>query len=125
VLVVLVILGLLASVAAPQAMRYLGSARQDAARLQIQGLSTALELYRLDTGRYPSPEDGLNALFQRPSGAQRWNGPYVRRAGDLADPWSKPYRYRSPGEHGAFDLFTLGADDRQGGTGEDADVTSW
>lgn len=124
-LVVLVILGLLASVAAPQAMRYLGGAKHDAAKLQLSGLGTAVDLYRLDVGRYPTREEGLAALVQRPSGVDRWNGPYVRKADQLQDPWGRPYRYRSPGEHGAYDLFTLGADDRSGGTAEDRDVTSW
>ncbi|MFC0388351.1 type II secretion system major pseudopilin GspG [Muricoccus vinaceus] len=124
-LVVLVILGLLASVAAPQAMRYLGGAKHDAAKLQLQGLMTAVDLYRLDVGRYPTREEGLAALMQRPSGVDRWNGPYVRKADQLQDPWSRPYRYRFPGENGVYDLFTLGADDRAGGTGEDRDVTSW
>ena len=124
-LVVLVILGLLASVAAPQAMRYLGGAKHDAAKLQLSGLVTAVDLYRLDVGRYPTREEGLAALLQRPSGVDRWNGPYVRKADQLQDPWGRPYRYRSPGEHGAYDLFTLGGDDRPGGTAEDRDVTSW
>jgi general secretion pathway protein G len=124
-LVVLVILGLLASVAAPQAMRYLGGAKHDAAKLQLQGLVTAVDLYRLDVGRYPTREEGLAALLQRPSGVDRWNGPYVRKADQLLDPWSRSYRYRFPGEHGVYDLFTLGADDRPGGAAEDRDVTSW
>ncbi|MBB5693063.1 type II secretion system major pseudopilin GspG [Muricoccus pecuniae] len=124
-LVVLVILGLLAAVAAPQAMRYLGGAKHDAAKLQIQGLMTAVDLYRLDVGRYPSREEGLGALMQAPVGAPRWNGPYLRKADQLMDPWGRPYRYRAPGEHGPYDLFTLGADDRPGGAGEDTDVTSW
>ncbi|MBK1662685.1 type II secretion system major pseudopilin GspG [Paracraurococcus ruber] len=124
-LVVLVILGLLAAVAAPQAMRYLGGAKQDAAKLQLQGLATAIDLYRLDVGRYPSREEGLAALTQRPPGQERWNGPYVRKAEQLQDPWGRPWRYRAPGENGPYDLFSLGADDRQGGAGEDRDVTSW
>jgi general secretion pathway protein G len=124
-LVVLVILGLVASIAAPQAMRYLGGAKHDAAKLQLQGLMTAVDLYRLDVGRYPSREEGLTALVQAPSNAERWNGPYVRKADQLTDPWGRPYRYRAPGERGPVDLFTLGADDRTGGAGEDRDVTSW
>lgn len=124
-LVVLVILGLLAAVASPQAMRYLGSAKHDAAKLQLQGLSTAVDLYRLDVGRYPSREEGLAALVQKPSGQERWNGPYVRKAEQLQDPWGRAWRYRAPGEHGPYDLFSLGADDRAGGAGEDRDVTSW
>jgi general secretion pathway protein G len=124
-LVVLVILGVLVTVAAPQAMRYLGGAKQDGARLQLQSLSTAIDLYRLDTGRYPSREDGLAALVQAPAGQSRWNGPYIRKAEQLQDPWGRVWRYRAPGEHGAYDLFSLGADDRPGGAGEDRDVTSW
>jgi general secretion pathway protein G len=121
-LVVLVILGLLAAVAAPQAMRYLGGARHDAAKLQLQGIATAIDLYRLDVGRYP---EVLAALVQRPTGQERWNGPYLRRAEQLQDPWHRPWRYRLPGERGAYDVFSLGADDRPGGGGEDRDVTSW
>ena len=124
-LVVLVILGLLASVAAPQAMRYLGGARHNAAKLQHQGIATALDLYRLDLGRFPSQEEGLAALVQRPPGQERWGGPYIRKAEQLQDPWQRPWRYRVPGEHGAYDLFSLGADDRPGGDGEARDVTSW
>ena len=124
-LVVLVILGLLAAVAAPQAMRYLGGAKHDAAKLQLDGLVTAIDLYRLDNGRYPTRDEGLGALVQRPTGQERWNGPYVRKAEQLMDPWGRPWRYRAPGEHGAYDLFSLGSDDRQGGAAEDRDVTSW
>jgi general secretion pathway protein G len=124
-LVVLVILGLLVTVAAPQAMRYLGSAKHDGARLQLQSLSTAIDLYRLDTGRYPSRDQGLAALVQKPAGQERWNGPYIRKAEQLQDPWGRLFRYRAPGEHGPYDLFSLGADDRPGGVGEDSDVTSW
>jgi general secretion pathway protein G len=124
-LVVLVILGMLAAVAAPQAMRYLGGARHDAAKLQLQGLATAIDLYQLDVGRYPTREEGLAALVQRPPGQERWNGPYVRKAEQLQDPWRRAWRYRVPGEHGAYDLFSLGADDRPGGAAEDRDVTSW
>jgi general secretion pathway protein G len=124
-LVVLVILGLLAAVAAPQAMRYIGGAKQDAAKLQLQGLATAIDLYRLDIGRYPSREEGLAALVQKPAGLERWNGPYVRKAEQLQDPWGRVWRYRMPGEHGTYDLFSFGADDRPSGTGEDRDVTSW
>lgn len=124
-LVVLVILGLIAAIAAPQVLRYLGSARSDSARIQIHALVTALDLYRLDVGRYPSEQEGLIALHERPSGAERWNGPYVRRRDMLLDPWGRIYLYRIPGQRGDFDLFTLGADNAAGGNGEDRDVTSW
>jgi general secretion pathway protein G len=124
-LVVLAILGLLAAFAVPQVMNYLGGARSDAAKIQVSNLSTALDLYRLDAGRYPSTDEGLDGLVTRPSGADRWNGPYVKRQESLIDPWGEPYLYRSPGQHGAYDLFSLGADKAEGGEGEDRDLTSW
>lgn len=124
-LVVLVILGLLASVTAPAVARYLSGAKVDAAKLQIQQLSTTLDMYRLDTGSYPSQQEGLRALVQRPSGAQRWNGPYVRKPDMIKDPWGQEYVYRFPGEHGEVDIFSLGADKTSGGTGENQDLGSW
>ncbi len=124
-LVVLVILGLLAAFAVPQVMNYLGGARSDAANIQISNLSTALDLYRLDVGRYPSTEEGLTSLVTPPSGADRWNGPYVKKQESLIDPWGERYGFRSPGRYGAYDLFSLGADNAEGGDGEDRDLTSW
>ena len=124
-LVVLVILGLLASVTAPAVARYLSGAKVDAAKLQIQNLSTTLDMYRLDTGSYPSQQDGLKALVQRPSGAQRWNGPYLRKADMIKDPWGQEYKYRTPGERAEVEVFTLGADKAVGGTGENQDLGSW
>ncbi len=124
-LVVLVILGLLAAFAVPQVMNYLGGARSDAAKIQVSNLSTALDLYRLDVGRYPSTGEGLVSLVERPTGVDRWTGPYVKREESLIDPWNEPYEYRSPGQHGAYDLFSLGADKAEGGEGEDRDLTSW
>ncbi|HYD31125.1 MAG TPA: type II secretion system major pseudopilin GspG [Azospirillaceae bacterium] len=124
-LVVLVILGLLAAFAAPQVTRHLARAKTDSAGLQVQNLVTTLDLYRLDVGRYPSEAEGLLALFEAPADAGRWNGPYLRKREMLADPWGRAYGYRYPGEHGEFDLFTLGADNAVGGTGEAADVVSW
>lgn len=124
-LVVLAILALLAGVAAPQVIRYLGGAKTDTARLDVRNLSTALDLYRLETGRYPTSEQGLRALAVAPAGVRGWNGPYVRSEAMLMDPWGRPYRYASPGQHGEYDLYSFGADDKPGGTGEDQDVTSW
>jgi general secretion pathway protein G len=124
-LVVLVILGLLASVTAPAVARYLSGAKIDAAKLQIQNLSTTLDMYRLDTGSYPSPQDGLRALVQRPAAAQRWNGPYLRKPDMIKDPWGREYQYRTPGEHAEVEVFTLGADNVTGGTGENQDLGSW
>jgi general secretion pathway protein G len=124
-LVVLVILSLLATVAVPQVLKYLGGAKTDAAKVQIQSLATNLDLYRLDTGRYPSQQEGLGALVERPASTEKWNGPYVTKREMLLDPWGRPYVYRQPGQHGAYDLYTLGADNAPGGEGEDQDVTNW
>lgn len=124
-LVVLVILGLLAAFVAPQVLNYLGGAKTDAARAQVQNIAGILDLYRLDTGRYPEEDVGLEALVEAPPDATTWNGPYVKRRDSLIDPWGEMYVYRFPGEHGAFDLYSLGADQTEGGEGEDQDVTSW
>jgi general secretion pathway protein G len=124
-LVVLVILGLIAAFAAPQVIKYLGRAKTEAAGIQIERLSGVLDLYRLEVGRYPSTEEGLEALVERPIDAESWNGPYLKKADALIDPWGRPYVYRQPGDHGEFDLFTLGADGSEGGEGEDQDLTSW
>jgi general secretion pathway protein G len=124
-LVVLVILGLLAAFVAPQVLNYLGKAKTDAASAQVQNIAGILDLYRLDVGNYPTEEEGLEALLERPAEAERWNGPYVRRRDALTDPWGNIYEYRFPGEHGAFDIYSLGADQSEGGEGENQDVTSW
>lgn len=124
-LVVLVILGLLSAFVAPQVLNYLGRAKTDAAQAQIQNISSILDLYRLDTGRYPSEEEGLDALLEAPPDAAAWNGPYVKREDALIDPWGEMYHYRFPGDHGDYDLYTLGADQTEGGDGENQDVTSW
>ncbi len=124
-LVVLVILGLLATIATPQVLRFLGRAKTDTAGVQVQNLATTLDLYRLDVGRYPSEEEGLDALLGRPPGVTVWNGPYVKKADMLIDPWGRPFRYRYPGEHGEYDLYSLGDDDAEGGDGEDRDITNW
>jgi general secretion pathway protein G len=124
-LVVLVILGLLAGLIGPQVMKHVGTSKSRTAHLQIEELSTALEAYRLETDAYPSTAQGLVALVQRPAAVERWNGPYLRKPVLPKDPWGREYRYRSPGQHGAFDLYSLGADGADGGEGENADVVSW
>jgi general secretion pathway protein G len=124
-LVVLVILGLLAAFVAPQVLNYLGKAKTDVARAQVMNIASILDLYRLEVGRYPDQQDGLEALLQAPPDAPRWNGPYVKKADALVDPWGEIYQYRIPGEHGDYDLFTLGADQAAGGEGENEDITSW
>ena len=123
-LVVLGILALLATVAAPQVLRYLGKAKTDTAKTQIGAISTALELYALDNGGFPPQQTGLSALVQAPQGATRWRGPYLKRADGIVDPWGRPYGYRFPGKQGQTEVFTLGRDNAAGGTGEDADVAN-
>jgi general secretion pathway protein G len=126
VLVVLVILGLLAAVVAgPQIFKYLGTAKSEAAKVQVQQVGSALDLYRLEVGRYPTQEEGLTALVEAPSGVNRWNGPYLKKKEAIVDPWGRQFLYRYPGEHGEFDLYTLGADNAPGGNGEDQDITNW
>jgi general secretion pathway protein G len=124
-LVVLVIIGLLSAFVAPQVIKYLSRAKTDAARAQIQNIASILDLYRLEVGSYPPEQDGLDALVEPPADATRWNGPYVKRRDVLLDPWGQVYVYRFPGEHGDYDLYTLGADQALGGDGENQDITSW
>lgn len=124
-LVVLVILGLLASLAGPRVMSYLGGAKSDSAHLQIEEFGATLDLFKLETGRYPSTQEGLQALVQAPSGLVGWNGPYLKKKTVPKDPWGNEYRYASPGQHGAYDLSSLGADNREGGDGENKDQTNW
>jgi general secretion pathway protein G len=125
-LVVLVILGLLAGVVGPQVMKYLGSSKSKTARLQIEELSAALDLYRLELGRYPSSEEGLTALVQPPGVVEaRWQGPYLKKKTVPKDPWGFDYHYQFPGQQDVYDLFSLGADNANGGDGENSDVLGW
>ena len=123
-LIVMVILGLLAALVGPRMFGKVGKSKQKAAKAQIALLETALDTYRLDVGKYPTTGQGLEALRSEPDGAERWDGPYLAKRIPL-DPWGHPYEYRSPGEHGDFDVISLGADGGQGGEGEDEDIVSW
>ena len=124
VLIVMVILGLLAALVGPRMFGKVGKSRQEAAKAQIALFETALDMYRLDTSKYPTTDEGLQALRSKPSGMERWDGPYLPKNIPL-DPWGHAYQYRSPGEHGDYDIISLGADGRQGGKGEDEDVVNW
>jgi len=123
-LVVLGIVSLLAAIAAPQVLRYLGKARSETARAQIAAISTALELYALDNGTYPPQQAGLSALVQAPPNTPSWKGPYIKKADGLLDPWGHPYEYRFPGRKNQVEVYTLGRDNAPGGTGEDQDITN-
>ncbi|QJD30702.1 type II secretion system major pseudopilin GspG [Methylococcus geothermalis] len=124
-LVVLAIIGLLAGLVGPQVMKHLGESKSKTARLQIEELASSLDMYKLDVGRYPTTEEGLNALIEQPSTARVWNGPYLRKKKVPLDPWNNPFHYVAPGQHGKFDLWSLGQDNAEGGEGEDADILGW
>lgn len=124
-LVVMAIIMLLGTIAVPQLLKYLDGAKQDTARAQIESLTSTLDLFKLDIGRYPTQEEGLEALVSAPAELAGWNGPYVKRKDMLLDPWKRTYHYKRPGDHGDYDLSSLGADDREGGDGSNRDVTSW
>ena len=125
ILVVITIIGLIMALVGPRVLNYLADSKIKAAKIQIESFSSALDLFYLDTGRYPSGSEGLAALV-RPSGSiTAWNGPYLKGGTLPNDPWGKPYIYRSPGEHGAYDIVSYGADGQEGGTGTAADIASW
>ena len=120
-LVVIVIIGLLAGYVAPRYFSQVGKSEVQVARAQIDAFEKALDQYRLDTSRYPSTEQGLNALMTKPASEARWQGPYLKRSAP-PDPWGRPYVYRAPGANGEFELVSFGRDGKPGGTGEDADI---
>ena len=121
-LVVLAILGMLAALVGPQVLNQLGGAKSKSAAIQIRDFEQALELYKLDVGRFPRESDGLEALVRQPSGAKGWNGPYLKKDEIPEDPWGNAYEYRVSGSNIA--ITSLGADGRQGGSGEDGDVSN-
>jgi general secretion pathway protein G len=124
-MVVMVIIGLLMALVGPRFIRQEEKARVRTARTQIELLGTALDTFRLDVGRYPTSQEGLAALRQRPFGVDRWDGPYLKKEVP-ADPWARPYFYRSPGEGGRpYDLLSYGADASPGGDGDGRDIASW
>jgi len=123
-LVVLAILGLLMSLVGPQVLNQLGGAKTKTTAIQIKDLEQALEMYKLDVGRFPSTGEGLVALVAKPAGSTGWNGPYLKSDVPL-DPWNREYHYKYPGERGELDIFSYGQNGTPGGEGEDADVGNW
>ena len=123
-LVVMVIIGLLAAYVGPKLFGQIGKSQAKVTQAQIDALQKSLDQYRIDTGRYPSTQQGLNALNTRPANEPKWQGPYLAKAVP-PDPWNRAYIYRSPGQHGEYDLSSLGSDGAPGGTGDNADITSW
>jgi general secretion pathway protein G len=123
-LVVLVIIGLLAALVGPVLYQRINPAKQSVARAQIENFMTALDSYFLDTGKFPTPQQGLAALRVRQEGDAKWNGPYLKK--DIpADPWGNPFVYRTPGRNGGYEIISNGADGKEGGEGDNADINSW
>lgn len=123
-LVVLAILAMLAGLVGPKVMNALSSSKTKAAKIQIEDLGAALDMYRLDVGRYPNSSEGLEALVKSPGG-KAWNGPYLKKTQVPKDPWGYDYQYSFPGNNGEYDLISLGADNATGGEGESQDIVSW
>jgi general secretion pathway protein G len=123
-LVVMVIIGLLAGYVGPRYFAQIGKSEIKTTRAQIDAFEKALDQYRLDTGHYPTSEQGLGALMASPSGEAKWGGPYLKKAVPM-DPWGKPYVYRRPGQKGEFDLLSYGKDGQPGGSGDGADIGNW
>lgn len=124
-LVVITIIGLIMALVAPRVLNYLTESKVKAAKIQIESFGSALDLYYLDEGRYPTTSEGLTALVQQPEHSPTWNGPYLKGAVVPTDPWGNVYVYRSPGQHGPYDIVSYGADGHEGGTGTASDITSW
>lgn len=123
-LVVMVIIGLLVGYVGPKYFNQIGKSETKVARAQIDALEKSLDQYRLDVGHYPTTEQGLGSLFTNPSNEPKWAGPYLKK-NVPTDPWGKPYLYKAPGEHGEFDLYSLGKDGQPGGDHDNADVVNW
>ncbi|HUG61223.1 MAG TPA: type II secretion system major pseudopilin GspG [Methylomirabilota bacterium] len=123
-LVVLVILSLIMGLVGPRVLSYLGTSRERAAKLQIESFASALDLFYLDTGRYPSSSEGLEALVRRPGSVDRWSGPYLQQPDVPVDPWGNPYEYRVPGNRAPYTIVSLGGDGQRGGTDDGADISN-
>lgn len=123
-LLVLVIIGLLAALVGPTLYQRIKPAKESAARAQIENFATALDSFYIDLGRYPTTQEGLKVLRAKPEGAERWAGPYLKKE-IPADPWGGQYVYRAPGRNGGYEIVSYGADNREGGESENADVNSW
>ncbi|HEY8161446.1 MAG TPA: type II secretion system major pseudopilin GspG [Methylocystis sp.] len=116
-LVVLAIIGSIVGLVGPRVLNYLSESKVKTAQIQMENLSSALDLFYLDAGRYPSTEEGLNALVKRPAGVSSWSGPYLKSTGVPKDPWGHAYLYRSPGQNGPYDVGSLGPEGREGSAG--------
>jgi general secretion pathway protein G len=122
-LVVITIIGLIMGLIGPRVLNYLSESKVKAARIQLQSFASALDLFYLDAGRYPSTSEGLAALVHQTPGVAAWNGPYLKGGSVPSDPWNNAYVYRSPGEHGPYDILSYGSDGQEGGSGVAADLS--
>jgi len=121
-MVVLLILALIASIAAPQVTKHLRKAKMETAKIQVDALSAAIDSFNIDNGRFPTNEEALKALVEKPTGLPAWDGPYIKKKESLIDPWGEPYNYRIPGSAREYDVYTLGSDRKEGGEGDAGDV---
>ncbi|ABD88552.1 type II secretion system major pseudopilin GspG [Rhodopseudomonas palustris] len=123
-LVVITIIGMIMGLVGPRVLNYLSESRVKAAKIQIQSFSSAMDLFYLDAGRFPTSSEGLAALVHPVSGTSAWNGPYLKGATVPNDPWGNAYAYRQPAEHGPYEIRSFGSDGQEGGTGTASDLTS-
>jgi general secretion pathway protein G len=121
-MVVLLILALIATIAAPQVTKHLRKAKLETAKIQVDALSAAVDSFNIDNGRFPTNDEALKALVEKPAGLPSWDGPYIKKKESLVDPWGEPYRYRSPGSSREYDVYSLGSDRKEGGEGDAIDV---
>jgi general secretion pathway protein G len=125
ILVVLVLIGIVMGIVGGNFLGKSEEAKRKAAKIEIGQISQALDLYKLETGRFPTSQEGFQALITAPTGVNNWNGPYWKKDSVPKDPWNNEYTYVAPGQHGAYDIISLGADGREGGEGPNRDITSW
>jgi len=124
-MVVLLILAMLTTIAAPRVTKYLRKAKVETAKVQVEALSTAVDSFHLDVGRFPTSAESLKVLLSAPADATRWDGPYIKKSESLVDPWGHAYLYRIPGQHSEYDVYSLAADGKEGGEGDDQDIGNW
>jgi general secretion pathway protein G len=124
-MVVMLILALLATIAAPQVMKHLGKAKTQTAKIQVDALAASVSFFQMDVGRAPTEQEGLKILLERPANEPKWDGPYIQKSESLIDPWGHPYQYKHPGQHRDIEIYSLGADGREGGEGDARDVGNW
>jgi general secretion pathway protein G len=124
-MVVLLILALLATIAAPQVMKHLGKAKTQTAKIQVDALTASVNFFQMDMGRAPTEQEGLKVLIERPANEPKWDGPYIQKSDSLLDPWGRPYLYKHPGSHRDIEIYSLGSDGKEGGEGDARDIGNW